>query len=194
MMPAWLARTFLRLFNMRVVDHNEGNWPAKCVVPVGPHTSNWDFPYGLWARAAIKQRIGFVGKESLFVWPVGPILKAMGGVPVVRKKRTNFVQAVAHVFNTREEFKLCIAMEGTRGKVQRFRTGFYYIAREANVPLILVRFNFGERIIEFSKPFYLTDDIRADFDFIYRHYDGIKGLKPKNSFEYDPEVALKGIG
>lgn len=173
---------------MRVVDHNRGNWPAKCVVPTGPHTTNRDFPFGIWARAEIKQYIRFVAKSSLFWFPLGPILKALGGVPVYRQKRMNFTQSVAQIFRQRETFRLCIAMEGTRKKVDRFKTGFYWIAREAGVPLILCRFNFGDGIIEFSKPFYPTDDVRADFDFIYRHFDGIKGLKPENSFEYDPAI------
>lgn len=184
----------LRLNGMRIVDHNDGDWPAKCVVPTGPHTSNRDFPYGLYARAVVGKYIKFVGKAELFKFPLGPILKALGGVPVVRSKRTNFVQGVAKIFRERDEFKLCLAMEGTRKKVDRFKTGFYYIAKEAGVPMVFCRFDFANGVIEFSKPFWTTDDIRADFDFIYRHFDGAKGLVPENSFEYNPEIALAGLG
>lgn len=193
MMPAWLAKFMLRLNGMKIVDHNNGNWPDKCVVPTGPHTSNRDFPYGIYARAAIGVYIRFVGKSSLFKGPLGVILRAMGGVPVVRNKSTNFVQSVANVFNERDQFHLCVAMEGTRSKVSKFRTGFYYIAKTAEVPMVFCKFDFGNGIIEFSKPFYPTDDLKADMDFIYRHFDGVKGLAPENSFDYDPEVALEGL-
>ena len=188
MMPAWLARFMMRLNGMRVVDHNHGNWPPKAVVPTGPHTSNRDFPYGLYARAWVNKYIQFVGKSSLFKGPAGAVLEWMGGVPVVREKRSNFTQSVAKIFAERDKFYLCIAMEGTRGKVDRFKTGFYWIAREANVPLIFAKFDFGNKVIEFSEPFYPTGDVRADFDFIYRHFDGVLGLVAENSFVYDPLV------
>ncbi|CAH0999593.1 hypothetical protein LEM8419_00893 [Neolewinella maritima] len=188
MMPAWLARFMLRLNGMRVVDHNKGNWPKKCVVPTGPHTTNRDFPYGLYSRAVLGQYIQFVAKSTLFKGPAGLIMKGFGGVPVVREKRTNFTQAVAKIFAEREEFKLCIAMEGTRKKVDRFRTGFYWIAREAGVPMVFAKFDFGNKVIEFSEPFYPTGDVRADFDFIYRYFDGVQGLVPEHSFVYDPVV------
>ncbi|NJB84594.1 1-acyl-sn-glycerol-3-phosphate acyltransferase [Lewinella marina] len=188
MMPAWLARLMLRLNGIRVVDHNHGNWPKKCVVPTGPHTSNRDFPYGLYARAVVGRYIQFVAKSDLFKGPMGSAMQWMGGVPVIREKRTNFTQAVAKIFQEREEFYLCIAMEGTRKKVDRFKTGFYWIAKEAKVPLVFAKFDFGNRVIEFSEPFHPTDDVRADFDYIYRHFDGVVGLIPENSFHYDPAV------
>ncbi|WP_246050271.1 1-acyl-sn-glycerol-3-phosphate acyltransferase [Neolewinella litorea] len=188
MMPAWLALLMLRLNRMRVIDHNNGNWPKKCVVPTGPHTSNRDFPYGLYSRAVVGKYIQFVAKSDLFKGPMGAAMQWMGGVPVVREKRTNFTQAVAKIFRERDEFYLCIAMEGTRKKVDRFKTGFYWIAKEAGVPLVFAKFDFGNRVIEFSEPFYPTDDVRADFDFIYRYFDGVQGLVPENSFRYDPAV------
>ncbi|MEL7161831.1 MAG: acyltransferase, partial [Bacteroidota bacterium] len=114
MFPAWLARFMLRLNGMRVVDHNAGNWPKKYVLPTAPHTSNRDFPYGIYSRPIVGEWINFVGKSSLFKWPLGPVLKWMGGVPVVREKRTNLVDAVANHFREMDEFRLCIAVEGTR--------------------------------------------------------------------------------
>lgn len=187
-MPKWLAKFMLRLNGVRVVDHNEGNWPKKYMLPTAPHTSNRDFPYGIYSRPVIGEYIRFVGKSSLFKWPLGPILRWMGGVPVVRERRTNFVDGVVKIFNERDRFGLCIAVEGTRTKVTHFKTGFYFIALKANVPLVFCKFDFGNKVIEFSKPYHLTGDIRKDFDFIYRHFDGVKGLVPENSFDYDPAV------
>jgi len=188
MFPAWLARIMLRLNGMRVVDHNEGDWPKKYVLPVAPHTSNRDFFYGLYSRPIIKEYINYVGKSTLFKGPLGAFLRFTGGVPVVREKRSNFVDSVAQIFEERDEFRLCIAVEGTRSNVTHFKTGFYFIALKAQVPLILTRFDFGNGVIEFAKPYHLTGDIRKDFDHIYRHFDGVKGLVPANSFEYDAEV------
>lgn len=178
----------IRLLGMTIVDHNQGNWPKKYVLPTAPHTSNRDFPYGLYARPIIGQWINFVGKSTLFKWPVGPVLKWMGGVPVIRERSTNFVDGVVNIFNERDEFRLCIAVEGTRKKVTHFKTGFYFIALKANVPLILCKFDFGNKKIIFEKPYHLTGDIRKDFDHLYRNFDGIKGLVPENSFTYDPAV------
>ena len=190
MLPAWFGRFMLRLNGVSVINPNErGKWPKKYVLPTVTHTSNRDFPYGIYVRAAVGEYIRFVGKSSLFRFPLGPILRWMGGVPVIRDRRTNFTQGVANIFREREEFKLCIAVEGTRAKVTHFKTGFYFIAKEANVPLVLCRFDFGnEKAIRFSEPYYLTDDIRADFDYIYRFFDGAIGLVPENSFVYDPVV------
>lgn len=188
MMPAWFARFMLRLNGMRLVDHNHGKWPAKCVVPTGPHTSNRDFFYGIYSRAAAGAYIQFVAKSTLFKGLAGVFMKTMGGVPVVREKRTNFTQAVAQLFADREALKLCIAMEGTRKKVDRFKSGFYWIAREAGVPMVFARFDFENRMIEFSKPWYPTGDVQADFDYIYRYFDGVVGLNVGNGFSYDPLV------
>ncbi|MEM7573313.1 MAG: 1-acyl-sn-glycerol-3-phosphate acyltransferase [Bacteroidota bacterium] len=191
-MPRWFAKFMLRILGMKVVDHND-EWPAKAVVAVAPHTSSRDFPYGLYSRAVIRQDIKFVGKASLFKGAVGPILKWLGGVPVDRSKRNNFTDAVADIFRQRDNFLICLAIEGTRKKVDRFKTGFYYIAKAAEVPIVLVRFDFGKGNIEFSKPYWPTEDMRADFDFFYRHFDGVKGINPAGSFDYNPEVALEGF-
>ena len=108
---------------------------------------------------------------------------------MVREKRSNFVDSVAAIFNERDEFRLALAVEGTRAKVDHFKTGFYFIAKKAGVPLVMCRFDFGGKgAIEFSKPYNLTDDIRADFEFIYGYFDGCIGLVPEKSFVYDPKV------
>ena len=191
-MPRWFAKLMLRILRVRVVDHND-EWPRKAVVAVAPHTSSRDFPYGLYARKIIQKDIKFVGKATLFKGVVGVLLKWTGGVPVDRSKRNNFTDAVADIFREREDFLICLAIEGTRKKVDRFKTGFYYIAKAAEVPIILVRFDFGNGKIEFSKPYWPTDDIRTDFDYFYRHFDGVQGIKPAGSFDYNPEVALAGL-
>lgn len=189
MMPPALARFMLRLNGVRVIDPNKGKWPAQYVLPTVTHTSNRDFAYGIYARSTVRENINFVGKSSLFKGVLGWYLKWMGGVPVVRSKRSNFVQSVADVFKTKKDFRLCIAVEGTRARVTHFKTGFYFIAKQAGVPLILCKFDMkGKGVIEFSEPYKITGDIRTDFDYIYRFFDGAVGVVPENSFVYDPQV------
>ncbi|MEM8584592.1 MAG: 1-acyl-sn-glycerol-3-phosphate acyltransferase [Bacteroidota bacterium] len=180
-MPRWFAQFMIWILRMRVVDHND-EWPPKTVVAVAPHTSFRDFPYGIYSRAIIGVYIRFVGKAELFKGLIGAVLKWMGGVPVDRSKRGNFVERVAAIFDERESFHLCVAIEGTRKPVQKFKTGFYYIAKTAGVPIVPCRFDFGNRKIEFSKPFTPTENAEADLEFFYDHFDGVEGLKKVRSF------------
>lgn len=175
-----LAAWYLRLVGLRLEVLAPP--PAKCVMAAVPHTSNWDFPIGICVRNLMDIEIGFVGKSSLFVWPLGPIFRWLGGVPVDRSKSTNFVQAVANIFKERDVFRLTVAPEGTRAKVDKLKTGFYYIALEAKVPIVLVGFDWGHGIIEFNKPFWPTGDIEKDFEYIHAYFAGKIGYRPEGSF------------
>ncbi len=174
----------MRIIGWGIINHNEV-MPDKYVVAVIPHTSNWDFPKGIFVRSIMGEDIRFVGKRSLFWWPLGPILKAMGGYPVDRSKNTNFVDAVAALFKEKKSFKICITPEGTRKRVEKLKTGFYYIAKKAEVPILLCRFDYDRRVVEFSEPFWPTDDKEADFEFIHDYFRGIRGKYPEYSFLYE---------
>ncbi|MEL7219964.1 MAG: 1-acyl-sn-glycerol-3-phosphate acyltransferase, partial [Bacteroidota bacterium] len=102
-----LASWYMRLAGLKLVAPHP--LPAKCVVAAAPHTSNWDFPIGPCVRNLMDVEIGFVGKSSLFTWPLGPIMRWLGGVPVDRSKRNNFVEAVADIFAQRDVFRLTLA-------------------------------------------------------------------------------------
>lgn len=158
--------------------------PKAMFAPI-PHTSYWDFPIGLIIREVFDINIRFAAKDSLFKWPYGWIFKKLGGYPVDRSKSNNMVEAVAKIYDEHESFYLCIAPEGTRKKVQKLKTGFYYISKLANVPIILVRFNFGDKLVEFSEPFYPTDDVEKDFEHFHQYFKGIKGKYPELSFGID---------
>ena len=163
----------------------EGEFPKhlkKYVVIAIPHTSNWDFPMGLLIRSAIKVDIKFVGKDSLFRPPFGAIFKALGGYPVDRSKRNNFVDAVVDIYNEEEEFRVCLAPEGTRKKVTELKSGFYYIAKGANVPIVMIAFDWGSMTFRISEPFYPTDDKETDFIFIKNFFKGAVGKVPEYSF------------
>lgn len=154
----------------------------KYILAVVPHTSNWDFPLGLLVRASLARRVQFIGKHTLFRFPHGFIFRWLGGHPVDRSKSSNYVDSVVEIFNRHEKFAISLAPEGTRKKVDKLRTGFYFIAKKANVPIILVRFDYSQKLITFSDPFYTTDDISSDFDYIHNFFKGAVGKIPSNSF------------
>ncbi|GJM35520.1 MAG: acyltransferase [Saprospiraceae bacterium] len=176
-----ISQFILRLVGWKVIIHTNPI-PPKFVMIAAPHTSNWDFPLGLLSRSVMRMDIKYVGKESLFRPPFGTLFRWLGGIPVDRSKRTNFVEAVIDMFNDREEFKICIAPEGTRKKVSKFKTGFYHIAKGAGIPILLCKLDYEHRVLSLSEPFYTTDNMEADFEFIYNYFRGTKGKKPQNSF------------
>jgi 1-acyl-sn-glycerol-3-phosphate acyltransferase len=171
---------FLRLLGWKITAVPP--FPQQCVVIVVPHTSWIDFPLGLLTRASMKENIRYAGKSSLFKPPFGWIFKALGGYPVDRSKRSNLVDAIVDIYKKEPDFKLAIAPEGTRKQVTELKTGFYYIAKGAGVPIILCKFDYEHKNVDFSAPFYPTDDKDADFAFIYNYFRGVKGKKPSYSF------------
>jgi 1-acyl-sn-glycerol-3-phosphate acyltransferase len=126
----------------------------------------------------------FIGKKSLFKPPFGAVFRALGGYPVDRSKNNNFVDAVVEIFDSKEKFSIALAPEGTRKKVDKIKTGFYYIAKGANIPIILVRFDYANKEVTFSDPFYTTDNKEADLKFIDDHFRGTLGKIPENSYLY----------
>ncbi|WP_246865744.1 1-acyl-sn-glycerol-3-phosphate acyltransferase [Croceivirga thetidis] len=155
----------------------------KCVVIVIPHTHWYDFNMGILVRELIGKEINYIGKKSLFKWPYGWFFRMTGGTPVDRSKNQNMVDAVVDIFNSRKIFRFALAPEGTRKKVESLRTGFYYIAKKAQVPIVKVAFDFGNKQVKISEPFYTTDDFEADMAKIKEFYKGVKGKIPEYSFD-----------
>lgn len=181
-----LSKWILKLFGWKI----EGSYPPasevpKAVVIVIPHTSNWDFPLGLLVRSAIGADIKFVGKSSLFKPPFGWLFRALGGYPVDRSKSTNYVQMMVDIFKREKNFHVVIAPEGTRSKVDRLRTGFYYIAKGAGIPIIMCRFDYDRKVVEFRQPYYPTGDFDKDFEVINGYFRNIKGKNPEQGYLYN---------
>jgi 1-acyl-sn-glycerol-3-phosphate acyltransferase len=176
-----ISSWILKLFGWKIINHIPPEL-KKYIIAVVPHTSNWDFPLGLLVRSALKLKTGFIGKKSLFAFPHGFLFYWLGGQPVDRKKSTNYVDQVAEVFKRKDRFSMAIAPEGTRKKVKSLKTGFYYIAKKADVPIILCKFDAGSRIVEMSAPFYPGDDKEKDFAFIENYFKDVRGINPENSF------------
>lgn len=159
--------------------------PDKYILAVIPHTSSWDFFLGLLTRGVMGTDTKYIGKKSLFKGPFGVIFRWLGGYPVDRSKNNNFVDAVVDIFNSKEKFSIALAPEGTRKKVDKLKTGFYFIAKGAKVPIIFVRFDYANKEVTFSDPFYATEDKEADFKYIDDHFRGTLGKIPENSYLYE---------
>lgn len=151
----------------------------KAVIIVIPHTSWHDFYIGVFVRRLLKVKINFVAKKELFVWPIGWYFRWMGGAPLDRSSSQNKVESIASIFNSREEFRLALAPEGTRKKVDVWKTGYYYIAQAANVPIIPVAFDYKTKTAIINNPFYITNDIEKDTKVLRSYYKDVVGKKPE---------------
>lgn len=157
----------------------------KVVIAAAPHTANEDFPVGTGAWYPAKRQASFIAKKELFDGPMGFIFKSMGGVPIDRANSKNMVEQVAEEFANRDELILVIAPEGTREWKPRWKTGFYYMAKKAGVPIILAYMDFKKKESGLGEVFYPTDDVDADFDYIEKFYAGITAKYPE---KYNPKL------
>ncbi|HOP21621.1 MAG TPA: 1-acyl-sn-glycerol-3-phosphate acyltransferase [Gammaproteobacteria bacterium] len=167
----------LKIFGWKVII----NLPdaKRYVVIAAPHTSNWDFPLGLcyiWG-AGIPFR--YMGKSALFKWPQKYLFKMLGGFPVDRDNKTKLTTKMANFINSQDKIALALAPEGTRSKLEYWRTGFYYIALEAKVPIAMAALNYGKRELGIMKTFMPSGDINADMKIIQNFYKDVKGKYPE---------------
>ncbi len=155
-----LGRVVLKALGWRV----EGELPdlPRFVIAVAPHTSNWDLLVGGAAMFALDLRLAFIGKHTLFRGPFGAFLRWMGGMPVDRTSPHGVVAESIRAFSLMERRVLVIAPEGTRSKVERFKSGFLHIARGAHVPVMLAALDYGERCVRFGPTFEPGGDIEAE--------------------------------
>ena len=153
----------------------------KYVVIAAPHTSWVDFPIAILSRMSSGIMINYIGKDSLFKGPFGFFFRALGGTPVDRSKNNKLVDAIIDIFNSREEFKLALSPEGTRKKVSEWKTGFYFIAKGANVPIVMAGLDFENKRIRISDPYFTTDNMEKDFEVFRGFFRNIKGKNPELS-------------
>jgi len=158
-----------------------GSFPKlkKYIAIVAPHTSKWDFLVGVLCRSIEGvEDIKYLGKAELFKFPYGWIFRGLGGYPVDRNKSSNMVDKVVRIFNSHDTFKLALAPEGTRKKVEKFKTGFYHIATKANVPIVMVGFDYKNREIRISEPFHTSGNMDLDMTNIIGWFKDIQGKIP----------------
>ncbi|MDK2125697.1 lysophospholipid acyltransferase family protein [Parachitinimonas caeni] len=173
---AWISIVMLRLTGWKL----EGKFPElpKYVMIAAPHTSNWDFPVTLGICFAARAKIYWMGKSSLFVGPMGPIMRWLGGIAVDRSKSNNLVQQIVDVYNRSERLVITIPPEGTRSKVREWKTGFYHIAVGAKVPIALAFLDFKRKVGGFGPMFYPTGNLEQDMLNIQAFYKDITGKNP----------------
>lgn len=152
-----------------------------CVVVFYPHTSNWDFLIGLLAKWVIGIRFRWAGKDTLFNGPLRPLFVRWGGIPVNRRERTGFIGQMRAAFDRNAEFRLAIAPEGTRSPTSHWKSGFYHLARAAEVPLALAFIDYGRREIGIGGHFALTGDADADMRALAAFYADKMARRPERA-------------
>ena len=169
------SRIFLRVNGWTV----EGSLPpeaAKSVLIAAPHTSNWDLPYTLMVAFVLRLNVYWIGKSSLFRWPFGPVMRWLGGIAVDRDKSSNLVAASAEaIVRADGPVQLVVPPEGTRGKTRHWKTGFYFIALQARVPIVLAYMDYERKVSGLGPIFKPSGDVDADMAEIKRFYAPIKG-------------------
>jgi 1-acyl-sn-glycerol-3-phosphate acyltransferase len=174
---------FFRLMGWKIIGTIDPEI-KKCVIMVMPHTSWHDFYIGLLTRGVIGLDMHWVGKRELFGFPFGAYFRWMGGAPLDRTGGLNKVDSIAAIFKNRKVFRMAISPEGTRKKVTELKTGFYYIALKANVPIVPVAFDYAKNEVRLAKPFYPTGNFEADMKVIFPHFLSATGKVPQNNFDF----------
>ncbi len=180
----WLGRAWMGALGWRV----DGAVPEtrKFVFIAAPHTSNWDLPFMLAAAYILGLRISWLGKHTLFQGPFGWFMKALGGIPVDRASPHGLVRQVADRFHQADTLILAIPPEGTRRKVEYWKSGFYHIARSAQVPICLSFLDFGKKVAGLGPLIMPTGNVRADMDQVRAFYRDIRGKFP--ALESEPRL------
>lgn len=176
-MTLWLAKLWLRIWRWKAAPL-EAPLPDRAVVIAAPHTSNWDFPLMLALGRIHGLRVQWLGKQELFRGPMGPIMRRLGGVAIDRSVPGGLVSALASEFQRQDRLTLVIPAEGTRSKVEVWKSGFYRISEAADVPILLSYLDKATRSGGFGPALHPSGDITADMNIIRDFYRSKTGLKP----------------
>lgn len=154
--------------------------PDKYIICLAPHTSNYDFLIGQLYNRAHGLKSNFLMKKEWFFWPLGPLFKRMGGIPVYRQKHTSMTDALADAAMKAETFHLCITPEGTRSRVDEWKKGFYFIALKAKLPILLYGLDYEKKLIQCTKTIIPSGNLEQDMREIKLYFKDFKGRKPEN--------------
>lgn len=177
-----MLRLFLQLYWKLFRWKIAGDFPyqyKKMVLAVAPHTHWVDVMTGFAARQQLQIRHAkFLAKKELFVWPLGWVLRKMGGTPVDRFSKSGTVEQVVALFNENEHFMLGLSPEGTRKRVDRLKTGFYHIAKKAGVPIVPIGLDYKNKLLVVGDAFFAGDDEAADLEKVISFYASVTGRVP----------------
>ena len=173
-----ISKIIFRIIGWKIIGQNY--FPKKCVVIAAPHTSNWDFFIGKLYGYIIGLKANYLIKSSFFLPILSFFIRKNGGIPVHRDKNYNLVEQVVNNINKQSEFVLALSPEGTRSRVEKWKTGFYYIALEANIEIVLVGLDFGKKEIGTITSFKPSGNIEEDMIFIRNKFKHLEGKIPSN--------------
>lgn len=176
----WVGRTGMRLLGGWRI---EGQLPdtRQAIIPVAPHTSNWDFFVGVFVMLALGLKLSYLGKHTIFRFPVNGILRWLGGIPVDRRSAQGVVGQMVEQFKQRDELILALAPEGTRTRVQEWKKGFIHIAKAAQVPVVPVAMDFARKVIDIRPPMMITGDIDAELSRVKAAVAHAVGKNPQHA-------------
>lgn len=153
--------------------------PDKYIICLAPHTSNWDFIFSMLYRLAEGFTSNFLMKKEWFFWPLGPLFRSLGGIPVYRNEHTSMTDALIETAKNTPHFRLTITPEGTRKPNPHWKKGFYYIALKANIPVLLYQLDYEKKLIRCTKVFRPTGDVEREMQEVKDYYKDVKGKKPE---------------
>lgn len=153
--------------------------PAKCIICVAPHTSNWDFIIGRLYYSAKGLTANFLMKKEWFFWPMGIFFRSMGGIPVFRSKHTHMTDQLAEKAIESKHFALAITPEGTRSRTTQWKRGFYFIAHKAQIPILLYAINYPTKEIVCTKTLIPSGNVDEDMRTIMNYYKDFQGKHPE---------------
>ncbi|MBU1240229.1 lysophospholipid acyltransferase family protein [Myxococcota bacterium] len=176
LLPHLAGKLWLRVAGWRL----EGEAPAggRYILIGAPHTSNWDLPFTLASVYAARLSVSWLGKDSLFVPPFGPFFRWLGGIPVVRSSSHGVVEQIAQRFSAADKLVIAVSPPGTRSLREHWRSGFYYMALRARVPIVCGSLDFTNKVATLGYSFIPTGDIKKDMDAVRAVYRGIEGKIP----------------
>ena len=176
----WLGRLGLRLFGGWKIN---GQMPdvKKAIIPVAPHTSNWDFPIGCFVMLAMGLKLNYLGKASLFRFPLKGLMTKLGGIPIDRSAPNGVVGEMVSEFGRQPELILVITPEGTRKKVHQWKKGFLHMAKQANVPIIPVAFDYARKAIDIGPAIMLSGEIEKELERVKSFFAHAQGKRAEYS-------------
>lgn len=154
-----------------------------------PHTSNWDFVLAMLTKGALHMRLHWLGKKELFFWPAGFLMRAMGGIAVDRKQSTGMFEKLSERFQQEEALTIAITPEGTRSYRPQWKTGFYQLATQANVPIVMVALDYSTKTVTMSDALHLSHNLEEDLKQIQAFYAGKRGKFP----ELEAPIAVRNF-
>ncbi|WP_052594476.1 1-acyl-sn-glycerol-3-phosphate acyltransferase [Aureispira sp. CCB-QB1] len=190
-----IGKIVIKILGWKIDPNTPKELFEKCVVIAAPHTSNWDYPIAVYSMAALGVNLRYTIKKDWMKFPYGGFFKLMGGIgvdrsiPNNRHQRMNLVSAIANLFKKHDQLAVIVQAEGTRALQKKWKTGFYYIALEANVPIALGYLDYQKKVSGIGKMIYPTGDIHRDMSEIMDFY---KNITPKFSDKFALDERYSG--